>query len=118
MVRNTVAQKIAASWHGGQWSALYQFASSGIYLVENHLRYLQEIETELHPEYNLIPGTLTKAQEKELNKIRTYFIRMGEKQGIETTWRVHSLYGYNIPYAGEQTPKEVLDKIIAISYPI
>jgi len=118
MIRNVIAQKIAASWHGGQWSALYQFASSGTYLVENHLRYLQEVETELHPEYNLLPGTLPKAQEKELNRLRRYFISMGEKKGIGTNWEVHSLYGYNIPFVTEDTPKEILDKIIAISYPI
>ena len=54
------AKRIASEWHGGQWSSLYQFASSGEFNHENVLRYFQEIEHSLHPEYLLHPGFLTK----------------------------------------------------------
>jgi len=41
------ARDIASSWHGGMFSALYQFASSGIIVKENYSRYLNEIESDL-----------------------------------------------------------------------
>jgi hypothetical protein len=37
------ARQLAYSWHGGQWSALYAFASSGI--IECHLALLGELRT-------------------------------------------------------------------------
>ena len=41
------ARNIASSWHGGMFSALYQFASSGIIVKENYSRYLNEIESDI-----------------------------------------------------------------------
>jgi hypothetical protein len=37
------AKEIASNWHGGQFSALYQFASSGVILKENYNRYFNEL---------------------------------------------------------------------------
>lgn len=116
MIKNKTAQSICASWHGGQWSALYQFASSGIYTVENHLRYLQEIETCLHPEYNLYPGELTKTQERELTKLKSYFLMKGRENSIDTEYRKHEIYGYLIPYISDHTPDEISNKVRQIAY--
>ena len=115
-MRQKSAQTISSHWYGDQWSALYQFASSGQYIVENHLRYLQEIETALHPEYNLYPGQLNKRQEGNLTGLKWYFIRMGERSGIKTEYHQHNLYGYYIPYISEDTPDLLADQVKTIAY--
>lgn len=116
MIRTITAKNICASWHSGQWSALYQFASSGIYTMENHLRYLQEVESCLHPEYNLYPGELNKGEERELNNLKSYFIRMGEINGLKTEFHAHTLYGYLIPYLTEDTNDDLANQVKVISY--
>lgn len=116
MIKQTTAKKICANWHGGQWSALYQFGSSGIYTIENHLRYLQEVETCLHPEYNLYPGELNKVDERDLNGLKAFFIKEGENKGINTEFHQHTLYGYLIPYLTENTPDQLSEKVNVISY--
>jgi len=102
MIRPKTAQKLCASWHGGQWSALYQFASSGIYVPENHLLYLKELEFNYHSEAFAINSEefeLTKTEEQELEKLINFFIKKGEEIGIETTWQKHHLYDYKMPRA-------------------
>jgi hypothetical protein len=116
MMRNYSAIQISANWHSGQWSALYQFASSGVYMVENHLRYLQEVETCLHPEYDLHPSILNKTQKGNLVGLKWYFIRMGEKNGIKTMFKKHSIYGYLIPFVTDNTPSELVNKIQPLKY--
>lgn len=115
-MKQITAVKLAAKWHGGQWSALYQFASSGEYLIENHLRYLREIEDSLHPEYNLHPGTLNKRNEKELNGMKSFFIEAGGKQRIKTEYHNHPVYGFPIPFISEDTPFELAQTIKALKY--
>lgn len=110
------AQEIASHWHGGQWSAYYQFASSGIYTIENCLRYLQETETNLHPEYNLHPGELTQRDERELNSLKKYFIRKGAEHGIKFELVPHEVYGYLIPYLAEDTPEEITNQVTQLQY--
>ena len=61
------ARQIASNWHGGQWSGLYQFASSGIYVSENHDRYIREVERDL----NLAK---LKKDKEDLRKLKNYFI--------------------------------------------
>ena len=58
------AKEIASHWHGGQWSALYQFASSGKVLNENFHRYLNELP---NPESNL-----TTKDKNDIVKLITY----------------------------------------------
>ncbi len=41
------ARSIAADWHGGQWSALYAFASSGTMDAAQEPRCLMEVEENL-----------------------------------------------------------------------
>jgi hypothetical protein len=115
-MKHKTAIKLASNWHGGQWSALYQFASSGEYLIENHLRYLREIEDNLHPEYNLHPGTLSKKNESDLNGMKSFFIGMGEKHGIKTEYHDHPIYGFPIPFISEDTPFELANTVKALKY--
>ncbi|QEM07895.1 hypothetical protein DIU31_031950 [Mucilaginibacter rubeus] len=42
------AKAIAADWHGGQWSALYAFASGGVLNGAQEPRCLSEITNELN----------------------------------------------------------------------
>jgi len=42
------AKRIASEWHDGQWSALYQFASSGIIVPENYNKYQNEIQRSIN----------------------------------------------------------------------
>jgi len=44
MISRETAIRIASEWHGGQNSALYQFASSGVFLRSYFDYYIQELE--------------------------------------------------------------------------
>ncbi len=104
------AQKLCAEWHGGQWSALYSYASTGIYFREYALKYLQEIQQEIErPEYAPVPFGRPQYQQRELLKLKTYF----ENQGVQIEWGEHPVYGYQIPYVHESVND---DGIQAVSY--
>jgi len=57
------AMEIASHWHNGQWSALYQFASSGKILKENYQRYLNELPP---------PADLTTKDKNNIVRLITY----------------------------------------------
>lgn len=98
MLRNKTASKICSYWHSGQWSSFYQFSSSGVFVPENCLRYLQECEDNLHShEMALHPYVISKKDEKELTQLKDFFIQKCESIGIEIEYKKHELYGYLIP---------------------
>lgn len=97
-MKTQTAQRITSNWHGGQWSALYQFSSSGKIDHTNILRYFQELENCLHPEYALHPGILSKKDSRELNGLKGYFLMEAKKLGFTIEFKEHSVYGYFIPY--------------------
>jgi hypothetical protein len=115
-ISNKRAREISDAWHGGQWSALYQFASSGTYVVENHLKYLKEIQENLEPEYGLHPTTLSKKDEAALNSLKRWFEYKGKENGIKTEWEKHKLYGYKIPYVSEDTPDAIAGKVEPLKF--
>ena len=81
------AIQLANDWHGGSNSPLYQFASSGVYLVENHLLYLEEIIQEIHrPETALKPFFRPKKQTQELQSLANFFVAKGKQIDIDTTF--------------------------------
>jgi hypothetical protein len=110
------AQEICRHWYNGQWSAYYQFLSSGVFLIENTLQYLRETEDNLHPEYALFPGTLTQREERELNSLKNYFIARAAAAGIGVEYHKHTLYGYLIPYITEETPDSIADNVKCLAY--
>lgn len=114
-MRQNTAIKICSNWHGGQWSAFYQFSSSGIYTIENHLRYLQEVETCLHPEYNLYPGQLSKKDAANLENLKQFFILQGQKNGIYTQYTKNEQYGYLVPFIAF-TPVSLLEQVKPLQY--
>jgi hypothetical protein len=69
---NTISIKnamvIARDWHGGQWSALYAFASSAIIRNDNINIYLSEIED------NISHKDLKNTERNRLEKLKRFFI--------------------------------------------
>jgi hypothetical protein len=69
---NTITLKtaivIARDWHGGQWSALYSFASSAVIRNENINIYLSEIED------NISSKGIKKTEIQRLEKLKRFFI--------------------------------------------
>ena len=106
MKRIKTVRKLCSVWHDGQWSALYQFSSSMVYIPENHLQYLREIQENLEPEYFQYPGTISKKDKFDLLGCIDFFVNEGIKHGLKTDWYKHELYGYLIPYLIENT-KEI-----------
>jgi hypothetical protein len=105
------AKQLATHWHGGQWSALYQFGSSGVYLKENHLLYLEEIEQEIYrPETALRPFTRSKKQTNELITLKRFFLSMGNKSGIKTVY-TKDKYGIPFPQLHDSFPDEQINTI-------
>jgi len=94
------AKEITTHWHGGQWSALYQFGSSGVYDTKNALRYLHEVQYGCidYCEYALHPFTHTQKDLRELNSLLQFFLRSAELNGIGIVWHDHPQYGYKVPF--------------------
>jgi hypothetical protein len=67
LISNKKACLIASYWHGGQWSALYQFCSSGVIVEANKPDYHKEIEAD-------ILNTTTVKDSKQLNQLSNYII--------------------------------------------
>ena len=64
IIRKKRAIEICSHWHGGQWSALYSFCSTGRYIDKKYSDYLSEIK-ENNPQ---------KVKEKaELNSLKRFF---------------------------------------------
>jgi len=99
MKRKDQVKKVCSEWHGGQWSALYQFASSGQFVPENTLRYLKELQECREPEYYLHPGTISVKDNNRLRAAQNFFTQEAKRTGIIITWRRHPVYGYMVPLA-------------------
>jgi hypothetical protein len=107
--------EICIHWHGGQWSALYQFLSSGVYMPENHLRYLKELQECREPEYAPYPGAIGKKDDAQLHSAISYFTKIGKRNGIQIRWEKHPIYGYQIPWIVENARNH---PITALNLPI
>lgn len=118
-ITTTRAKEICSAWHGGQWSAFYSFASTGEIHIPYILRYLQECEELLNPEYwSINPKPLTVKDRKELNSLKRYFLMAAVMGGFEITFKPHELYGYLIPYITGNLHKYDLNKIEGLKYPV
>lgn len=101
MITTKTAQKIAASWHGGQWSALYSFTSTGFFFPEKAISYLWEVMKDLQNEFFApCPRTLSKSEAKELNSLKEYFEgEIKRSTFLEIEYKKHPVYGYSYPDA-------------------
>ena len=65
------ARILASYWHGGQWSQLYAFTSSGSC---NYIEAINEVLNSIyHQETALRPYDLPKYQVKQLNQLKAFF---------------------------------------------
>jgi hypothetical protein len=71
MIRDTTAQRIAADWHGGGGTALYQFASTG--------------RIRLGPLLYEIDVTSAGSGDDELTKLWEYVLAKGNR-GVVPNW--------------------------------
>ena len=65
-IKNAIA--IAGDWHGGQWSALYSFASTAVVRNDKMNIYLSEIED------NISSKGIKKKEIQRLEKLKRFFI--------------------------------------------
>src|SRR6185503_2195749 len=116
LISNERAKQICSHWHGGQWSALYSFTSTGRFFPEKTLQYFKEIETCLRPDFALHPGTLSKKDEKELNSLKRYMLNIARANGYPVEFEAHKVYGYLIPYLLECVPDDKANKVEVVTY--
>lgn len=116
MITHERAKLLCSQWHAGQGSALYQFSSTGIFSIDNFLKYLRETEDCLHPEYDLHPGTRGKRDIEYLTRLQQYFEFIGLNLGLKVKWETQELYGYRIPRLTEDVPKELRNQVTQIKY--
>lgn len=94
----TRARRLASEWHGGQWSNLYQFASSGIFRLPCCLLYVEEIVQELlRPETHARPFTRTRKQERDLAHLRDFFVDLAREVGDVQIIFLTDVYGQPLP---------------------
>ena len=92
------AKEICDAWHGGQWSAIYQYASSGIFVRDNALRYVMEVLKDMYPEYWCAWETDVPTKDmRELRSLVRYFIKVARENDIPITLEKHPVYGYEFP---------------------
>ena len=82
------ARLLASYWHGGQWSQLYAFTSSGNC---DYIGAINEVlNTIYHQETALIPYVLPKYQVKQLNQLKSFF----EKENGKPINYQKNFYGF------------------------
>ena len=117
MIRNKTAQRLCNDWHTGQWSSLYQFASTGTWILANHLLYLQEIQQAIEqPKFALRPYDHKVGNRKDLINLREYFEKRGNEAGPRTLWRRHETYGYWMPFLHWDVPGELANIVTKPTY--
>jgi len=115
MIKEKTAVRIASET-GEAGTALHKLGQGKGYDMAYALQYLKEVERALRPDFNLIPGELTKREEKELNKLKEWLVFKGNEYGLKFEWEKHKLYGYVIPYLTEDTPDKLANKVKPITY--
>lgn len=117
MIHTKTALKICSNWHGGMNSALYYFVSTRKYNIEFHLKYLQEIYSNLENNFfATYPRILSNKENKELNDLKDYFVEIASKYLIFTEFTKEPIYGYTIPIVNKKSDKKFIDKIKPIKF--
>ena len=112
------AQEIASWWHGGQWSALYSFTSTGTFFLEHALQYFKEIYSDIEAEYfNAREINRTQKDIRELNQLKNYLLKVAEAEhGLIIEFHKDQKYGYTVPYLADGVSEEVERKIKPVMY--
>ena len=95
-------RKIAENWHSGLHSAMYQFASSGVFVKENTLRYLWEAQAELINYGKLREGKLSISKNASLKSFIKGMEQLAKENGILIEWDEHIFYSYKFPVVANQ----------------
>lgn len=111
MISKVKAVQLSKNWHNGQWSSLYQFASSEIFEVSNILRYLKEIQECIETEYFVCPITLSKKDLKDLSNFKLWFEYKAQESSITIEWHKHNIYGYLIPYIKTNDSNKIINNL-------
>lgn len=99
MITQKTAQRIAADWHGGQWSQLYSFASTGKINTEFALWLIEEvIQEQIRPETALKPYHLSKKDSKDLASLREFLILKAKTDNDIDIRITKDFYGFDLPY--------------------
>ena len=112
------AKEICSNWHGGQWSALYQFSSSKTWCIENTLRYVWEVEIDLQELFRVNTGVLTKKNKCELKALKNFFLYKAKENNVPIISVKHSQYGYNYPLLSPEGKEPEMIKVKGYSMPI
>ena len=101
MITTAKARDLAGCWHAGEHSALYHFATQGLFQPQKSIRYLWEILQHLQNEYFLkCPRSLTTLQVSQLHSLQLYFENeIRSCTSIQVTYKEHPVYGYLYPDA-------------------
>ncbi len=95
-------QKIAIYWHGGLWSAMYQYGSSGVFLKENTLQYLWEAYASLIQYGAIKERSLSISSKNELKAFIKDIERLAKENGIIIEWADHTFYSYQFPVVANE----------------
>jgi hypothetical protein len=80
------ARRIAADWHDGQNSPLYQFASSGVFIASESARYLQAAQRCIDKDgHSVYAKECTKTELLTLGRLKRYFESESAKAGHKVT---------------------------------
>lgn len=98
MLRNEKAQSLCSRWCQHPGSAVHQFSIDGIWQVNYHLLYLNEIQEQINlPENALHPFIRSRRDTVELDQLKHFFEQKGNEHGITTLWH-RDFYGLPIPF--------------------
>lgn len=113
------AQQLCNEWHGGQWSALYQFGSSKVWDIANTLRYVWEIQQDLQQEFfAAYPQILSKKTVRELTQLRDFFMFKAVENNVPVVLVKHDLYGYEYPLLSPNGTTEEMIQVKQYSIPV
>jgi len=114
IISNLRAREISGEWHEGGHSALYQFTSSGVFVLENARKYLFEVQICIESEFWTYPRTLSQKDQKQLRSLKNWFTYKCKENGLAVTWAKHPDYGYLVPFL----EGENVDKVASLYLPI
>lgn len=91
------AIQLCCNWYRGQHDKLYQYLSSGVFMPENILLYLNSIYAEIDGEYWHVNYYRPQYQYNELYMLKRYFEKLAFKWGITIEYKKHPDYGFTVP---------------------
>lgn len=112
------ALEIAGQWHGGQWSALYSFASSGEMFTQFSLEYINECVNNIQSEYHTSKSVYQSEKDKrELKSLIRFFLKFLQ-DAVNIEFVIHPNYGYTFPQLSQNNDLEVFELVNGLKLPV